>query len=71
MNLLSAEIEKEYTILKVDTRDEEMRSFLFTLGCFEDQKITVINKRKSGMIVAIKDGRYSIDNQLASAILVK
>ena len=61
---------KEYIIDRIETRDEELNSFLFTLGCYSGEPITVVSRRKSSCTVAIKDGRYSIDPQLASAILV-
>lgn len=68
MTLIDAEIEKEYTISRIDTDDGELDAFLFSLGCFEGQKITVISRRKSTLVVSIKDGRYSIDTALANAI---
>ncbi len=70
MNLMQAEIEKEYIVKEISTFDEELNSFLFSLGCYSGQPITVIAKRKSGLVVAIKDARYNIDNELASAIIV-
>lgn len=70
MNLMQAEIEKEYIVKEISTFDEELNSFLFSLGCYSGQPITVISKRKSGLVVAIKDARYNIDNELASAIIV-
>ena len=70
MNLHMAEEGKEYTVLKVETDDEELDAFLFSLGCYSGEPITVVFRRKSGLVVAIKDGRYSIDNVLAEAIFV-
>ena len=70
MNLCEVEIGKEYIIKEIVTDDEELDSFLFTLGCYKGEPITVISRRKSGCVVSIKDGRYSIDSLLASAILV-
>ena len=70
MTLLSAEVGKEYTIISIDTDDEELNAFLFSLGCYSGEKITVVRRKKGGLIVAIKDGRYNIDNQLAEAITV-
>lgn len=70
MTLLHAEERKEYVIKAIETDDEELNSFLFSLGCFSGETITVIKHRKSGCVVAIKDGRYSIDNALANAIIV-
>lgn len=71
MNLLSAREGVEYIIDRVDTGDEEFDAFLFSLGCFDGEKISVIHRRKSGLTVSIKDGRYSIDSGLASVIFVK
>ena len=70
MTLLSAEERKEYVIKAIETDDEELDSFLFTLGCFVGGAITVIKRRKSSCIVAIKDGRYNIDVNLADAIKI-
>ncbi|MBO5653495.1 MAG: ferrous iron transport protein A [Clostridia bacterium] len=70
MNLSLAEEGKEYAVLSVETEDEELNAFLFSLGCYAGQPITVIKRRRSGCVVAIKDGRYSIDKNLAAAIRV-
>lgn len=70
MNLTSAVEGKEYMIDRIDTDDEEMNAFLFSLGCYSGEPITVISHLKGGCIVSIKDGRYNIDNQLAEAIIV-
>ena len=61
---------KEYIIRRVDTEDEELNAFLFSLGCYSGEKITVISHLQGGCIVSIKDGRYTIDRQLADAIIV-
>lgn len=68
MNLTTAEVGKEYIIKKINTCDEELDSFLFSLGCYSGEPITVISHIKGGCIVAIKDSRYNIDNELAVAI---
>ena len=60
----------EYVIRAINTQDEELNAFLFSLGCYEGEAITVIAQRGSGCTVSIKDGRYSIDKQLAAAIEV-
>lgn len=70
MNLTEALEEKEYIIKEINTDDEELNAFLFSLGCYSGETITVISRRKSGCVVSIKDGRYNIDNQLAEAIIV-
>lgn len=70
MNLREVEEGKEYVIRQIDTDDEELNSFLFSLGCYSGETITVVARRRSGCTVSIKDARYNIDNQLAEAILV-
>ena len=70
MNLLQAEAGKEYLIRGLETDDEEMDAFLFSLGCYSGEPITVVSRLKGGCVVSIKDGRYTIDNQLAAAILI-
>jgi ferrous iron transport protein A len=70
MALLKAEPGKTYTIREINTDDEEMNSFLFRLGCYEGEPITLISKKKKSCIVAIKDGRYNLDNLLSEAIIV-
>lgn len=70
MNLRQAETGKEYIIRQINTNDEELNAFLFSLGCYSGEAITVIAHRKSGCTVSIKDGRYNIDTQLAEAIEV-
>ena len=68
MNLQIAEEGKEYIIKNINTDDDELDAFLFSLGCYSGGPITVVSRRKSGCVVSIKDGRYSIDSQLAKAI---
>ena len=70
MDLLNAQDGIEYVINKIETDDEELNSFLFSLGCYSGEKITVVRHLKGGLIVAIKDGRYNIDKPLAEAITV-
>ena len=70
MNLLNVEIAKEYVIKEVVTDDEELDAFLFSLGCYSGEPITVISRKKSGCTVSIKDARYNIDNELAEAISI-
>lgn len=70
MNLRDAKEGKEYIIRQIDTDDEELNAFLFSLGCYSGETITVVSRLKNSCIVAIKDGRYNIDNQLAEAIVV-
>lgn len=70
MDLTQAKEGVEYTIQQINTEDEELNTFLFSLGCYSGETITVVSRRKSGCVVSIKDGRYSIDNLLAQAIIV-
>jgi len=70
MNLTDAQIGEEYIIKEILTDDEELDAFLFTLGCYSGEPITVISHLKGGCVVSIKDGRYNIDNQLAEAIII-
>lgn len=70
MKLVNGLEDKEYIIKTIDTDDEEMKSFLFTLGCYEGEPITIISRLKGGCVVSIKDSRYNIDNALASIINV-
>ena len=68
MTLLQAELGKEYMIRAIETDDEELDSFLFSLGCYAGEPITVVSRRRGTCVVSIKDGRYTIDEQLAEAI---
>ena len=70
MDLSIAELGKEYTVQAINTKDSELNAFLFSLGCYQGEPITVISRRKSGCVVAIKDARYSIDMRLAKAISI-
>ncbi|MBQ8621948.1 MAG: ferrous iron transport protein A [Oscillospiraceae bacterium] len=70
MNLTTALEGKEYIVQRIETDDEELDAFLFSLGCYSGEPITVVSHRKSSCTVSIKDGRYNIDNQLAAAIIV-
>lgn len=70
MNLMNAKEGTEYIIQGIDTDDEELNSFLFSLGCYSGEPITVVARKKRGCTVSIKDGRYNIDKQLAEAIII-
>jgi len=71
MTLRSAEEGVEYIVQRIESDDEELNNFLFSLGCYSGEPITVIAHRKSGCVVSIKDGRYNIDKYLAEAIIVE
>ena len=68
MTLREAQLGKEYIIRGIVTEDEELNSFLFSLGCYSGEPITVISRQRGTCVIAIKDGRYCIDDQLADAI---
>ena len=70
MNLTNAQEGTEYIIKSIETDDEDLNSFLFSLGCYSGEPITVVTRRKSGCVVSVKDGRYNIDNDLAAAIII-
>ncbi len=70
MTLREAQEGTEYIIRAIETDDEELDAFLFSLGCYSGEPITVISHLKGGCVVSIKDGRYNIDNQLAEAIQI-
>ena len=70
MNLAEANVGEEYIVKEIQTDDEELDAFLFTLGCYSGEPITVVSRMRGGCVVSIKDGRYNIDNQLAEAIIV-
>ena len=71
LDLLDAEPGVTYTIKEINTDDEEMNAFLFRLGCYTGEPVTLISKKKKNCIVVIKDGRYNLDNLLAEAIIVE
>lgn len=70
MNLYTADEGKEYIIKSIETHDDELNAFLFTLGCYSGEPVTVISHMKSGCIISVKDGRYSVDKALAMAIKI-
>ena len=70
MTLKEAALGQEYIIREINTADEALDAFLFSLGCYTGEPITVISRRRGGCTVSIKDGRYNIDDQLAEAIIV-
>ena len=70
MNLKEAKEGIEYIIREITTDDEELDAFLFSLGCYSGEPVTVVSKKRGSCVISVKDSRYSIDNQLAEAILV-
>ena len=71
MNLIDAQVGVEYIVKDIQTDDEELDAFLFSLGCYSGEPITVISRKKSSCVVSIKDGRYTVDKNLANVIYVK
>lgn len=70
MNLTEAQEGKEYIIKEILTDDDELNDFLFSLGCYSGEPITVVSRRKGGCVVSVKDSRYNIDTQLAEAVII-
>ncbi|MGN0732910.1 MAG: FeoA family protein [Emergencia sp.] len=70
MSLKDAKEGVEYTIREITTDDEELKSFLFSLGCYSGESVTVISHKRKNHVISIKDGRYNIDGYLAEAIMV-
>jgi len=69
-NLTEADTNKEYVIRGIESEDNELKSFLFTLGCFPGELITVVSDFKDNFVISVKDARYSIDSDLAKAIIL-
>ena len=70
MNLIDANVGEEYIVKDIMTEDEELNSFLFSLGCYSGEPITVVSRKKGSCVISVKDARYNIDNDLAQAILI-
>jgi ferrous iron transport protein A len=70
MNLSKVPLGREYIIQRIETEDEELNAFLFSLGCYSGEPITVVSRRWGSCVVSIKDGRYCIDSRLAASIIV-
>ena len=70
MDLTAVPVGKEFIIERIETDDEELNAFLFSLGCYSGEPVTVVSRRRGSCVVSVKDGRYSIDEQLAAAIIV-
>ena len=70
MNLTDAELGREYKINDIVADDDELNAFLFTLGCYSGEPITVVSRLRGGYVVSVKDGRYNIDKNIAEAILI-
>ena len=71
MSLAKVQTGEEYIIRNINTEDEELNAFLFSLGCYSGEPITVVSRKKGGCVVSIKDARYNIDDELAESIIVQ
>jgi len=69
-NLSQGDIDTEYVIKDVLADDEDLKNFLFTLGCYEGERVTVISRLAENYVISVKDARYSIDQELAEAIII-
>ncbi len=70
MSLADAKVGEEYFVKDIIAEDEELRSFLFSLGCYSGEPITVISHIRGGCVVSVKDARYNMDRSLAQAIMI-
>lgn len=70
MSLADAKVGEEYFVKDIIAEDEELRSFLFSLGCYSGESITVISHIRGGCVVSVKDARYNMDRSLAQAIMI-
>lgn len=70
MTLKDANLGQDYIIQRLATDDKELNAFLFSLGCYRGEAVTVVSRQNGGCVVSIKDSRYNIDDQLAEAIVV-
>ena len=70
MNLTEVNVGEEYIVKDIEADDEELEAFLFSLGCYSGEPITVVSRKKSSCVVSIKDGRYNIDKELAATIII-
>lgn len=70
MNLSEARIGEDVIVKNIATEDEELKGFLFSLGCYSGEAVTIVSKKRSNYVLSIKDARYNIDEDLARAIEV-
>ena len=71
MTLAQGQVGMTYKILDIDTDDEELEHFLFTLGCYKDEVVSIVSELSASYVLAIKDGRYNVDKELAQVIIVE
>ena len=70
MNLNDAQEGREYIVKNINTNDDELNAFLFSLGCYEGESLKLVSHISGGSIISVKDVRYAIDTRLAKAILI-
>lgn len=61
----------QYKVTAISTEDEELENFLLTLGCYQGETVGLVSSKGSSMVVSIRDGRYTIDSDLAESIMVE
>jgi len=71
MNISNCELHTEYIIASIIATEADMKDFLFTLGCYPGETVVLISRLPSMYVVAIKNSRYSIDDDLARAICLR
>lgn len=71
MDLFKAKLNEEYIVSEIKSSDESMKEFLFSLGCYPGESVTIISKLASNYIISVKDARYSIDENLAKCIILE
>ncbi|MFV0424331.1 MAG: ferrous iron transport protein A [Bacilli bacterium] len=71
MELNKGKLNQSYTVVEIKTNDESMKEFLFSLGCFPGENLTIISKLAANFVISVKDARYSIDENLAKCIIVE
>ena len=69
-NLSQGLTDTEYIIKAIKADDDELKDFLFTLGCYEGETVTIISILSDNYVINVKDARYSIDKELAEAIIL-
>lgn len=70
-NLSEGKINEQYRITGIESHNDELKNFLFSLGCYDGEIVTLISILGATYVINIKEARYSIDKQLAAAIKVK
>ena len=70
MDLTEAKTGEDYIVKDIVSTDDELKSFLFSLGCYSGEPVTVVSRVKGCCVVSIKEARYNIYNDLAKVIVV-